>query len=83
MGRYAWIWPAFVAACVLEALVFAFVDPLELHWAGQVLEWSRLGTYTAAFFAFWAVTLAACATAALLGPSPAARRTQGAGRSLG
>ena len=28
--RLLWItWPAFIAACVLELIVFAVVDPLE------------------------------------------------------
>lgn len=39
--RWMWIaWPAFLAAAVMEMLVFAFVDPLELHWLGD-LGWSR------------------------------------------
>lgn len=46
-------WPAFLAACLLEAAVFALVDPLELSWAGGPLGWTRQAVYTAAFFAFW------------------------------
>lgn len=60
-------WPAFLAACALELLVFAFVDPLQLHWAGQSLGGSRQAVYTVAFFAFWAVSIAACAVTTLLG----------------
>ncbi|TFY96536.1 hypothetical protein [Ramlibacter rhizophilus] len=48
-------WPAFLAACLLELVVFALVDPLELSWAGGPLGWSRQAVYTAAFFAFWTV----------------------------
>lgn len=59
-------WPAFLAACLLEALVFAVVDPLELHWAGAALGWSRGGVYTAAFFAFWAIAAVSGALTALL-----------------
>jgi len=59
-------WPAFLAACVLELLVFALVDPSELHWSGQPLGWSRQGVYSAAFFVFWAVAAAACALTAVL-----------------
>ena len=34
--RWMWIaWPAFLVAAVLEMLVFALVDPSELHWSGQ------------------------------------------------
>ena len=71
-ARLMWIvWPAFLAACALELLVFAFVDPLDLHWAGQALEWSRQAVYTGAFFAFWAVTTKACAFTTLLRITPA------------
>ena len=37
------LWPAFLGACLLEALVFAVVDPQSLQWQGQSLEWSRQG----------------------------------------
>ncbi|HSV34345.1 MAG TPA: hypothetical protein VLI46_02250 [Ramlibacter sp.] len=69
--RLMWIaWPAFLAACVLELVVFAMVDPLELEWSGHPLAWSRQGVYTAAFFFFWAVSLVACALTTLLGTPP-------------
>ena len=64
-------WPAFLAACVLELLVFALVDPMDLHWWGQGLAWSRQAVYTGAFFAFWLVTAGACALTTLLRSSPA------------
>lgn len=60
-------WPAFMAACVMEVLVFALVDPQDLYWSGQVLAVSRQTVYTAGFFAFWAIGAAACAMTALLG----------------
>lgn len=63
-------WPAFLAACVLELLVFAVVDPADLAWGGHALAWSRQATYTGAFFAFWLVTLAACWLTTLLRMSP-------------
>jgi hypothetical protein len=62
------VWPAFLAACVLELLVFALVDPLEVHWSGQALGWSRQAVYTAAFFAFWLASMGACALSTLLRP---------------
>ena len=72
--RLMWIgWPAFLAASMLELLVFAFVDPLELQWAGQHLGWSRQAVYTAGFFSFWFVCLGACALSTLL-PPPRPRR---------
>lgn len=70
--RLMWIaWPAFLAACVLELLVFAFVDPQELQFSGQSLAWSRQAVYTAAFFAFWLVSMGACALTTLLRLAPA------------
>lgn len=47
------LWPSFLAACLLEALVFAIVDPAELHWPGHLGTPSTPAIYTAAFFAFW------------------------------
>ena len=65
--RWMWIaWPAFLAAAVMEMLVFAFVDPLELHWLGD-LGWSRQGIYTLAFFAFWGVTMLSSLMTTMLG----------------
>ncbi len=60
------VWPAFLAACVLEMCVFAMVDPLHLHWSGHALEWSRQAIYTASFFLFWLIAAGACAMTALL-----------------
>ena len=51
------IWPAFLAACLLEALVFAMIDPGEVHWLGYQLQMSRQGVYTAAFFGFWLIAM--------------------------
>lgn len=69
--RLMWIaWPAFLMAGVLEMLVFALVDPSDLHWFGQPLALSREGVYTLAFFAFWAITMASSALTTLLAMSP-------------
>jgi hypothetical protein len=83
MSRLVWIWPAFLAACALEATVFAFVDPLELHWAGHALGWSRQGAYTAAFFAFWAISLGACGVTALMLRPPAGPAADRGRRPMG
>ena len=53
------VWPAFLAACLLEALVFSMVDPGEVHWPGQVTQAARQAVYTVAFFCFWLIS-AAC-----------------------
>jgi hypothetical protein len=64
-------WPAFLAACVLELVVFALVDPSGLEWSGHALGWSRQGAYTAAFFTFWAIAATACWLTTLLRRTPA------------
>lgn len=65
LQRWMWIlWPAFLLACVLEMLVFAFVDPSDFNWRGAELELSRQTVYSGAFFAFW--LLAALSNALVL-----------------
>ncbi|TNF61586.1 MAG: hypothetical protein EP306_06385 [Burkholderiales bacterium] len=69
--RLMWIaWPAFLVAAVLEMLVFALVDPSDLHWNGEPLGFSRQAVYTVAFFVFWIMTMASSALTALLSMSP-------------
>ena len=69
--RIMWVvWPAFLVACILEALVFAMVDPQDLQWFGQPVTWSREGVYTVAFFVFWGVTMLSSGLTALLAMSP-------------
>lgn len=60
------LWPAFLMAGVLEMLVFGLVDPVDLHWHGADLDWSRPAVYSAAFFVFWAVVTAATFLTAVL-----------------
>ena len=50
------LWPAFMAACVLETLVFAGFDPHDIHLFGLTFESDRETVYSVAFLAFWAVT---------------------------
>ena len=61
------VWPAFLTACILQMLVFAVIDPPDLHWSGAPLAVSRQGIYTGAFFAFWAICIVSSALTALLG----------------
>ena len=69
--RWMWIaWPAFLVAAVLEMIVFAMVDPSDLHWFGNPLGLSRQAIYTLAFFVFWGVTCASSALTTLLSMSP-------------
>ncbi|MES2189918.1 MAG: hypothetical protein V4454_07335 [Pseudomonadota bacterium] len=57
MGRVALVaWVGFLAACLLEVLVFSAVDPGEVHWSGHLPQPTRQGVYTAAFFCFWLIS---------------------------
>ena len=70
--RWMWItWPSFLVACLLEVLVFAFVDPNDLHWLGQDLDLSTQAIYTLAFFAFWALAMLSSGLTTLLALSSA------------
>ncbi len=66
------VWPGFLAACVLEAAVFAVVDPHELSWGGGPLGWSRQAVYTASFFLFWGVAIGSSLLSLLLSRPEAA-----------
>lgn len=69
--RLMWVvWPAFLVAAVLEMLVFAVVDPSDLHWGASAVSLSREGVYTLAFFVFWGFAMLSSALTALLSLSP-------------
>ena len=69
--RLMWIvWPAFLVAGLLEIVVFAVVDPQDLHWFGQSVEMTRQGVYTLAFFVFWILASVSGALTTLLAMSP-------------
>lgn len=54
------LWPAFVAACLLEMVVFAAFDPHDFMVFGwQVEPDHRDAVYSLAFLIFWVVTTAA------------------------
>lgn len=61
------LWPAFLAAGVLDALTFAVVDPAELRWfGGELLGWPPLTVYSVTFLIFWGAISTAGALTALL-----------------
>ncbi|MBI3369666.1 MAG: hypothetical protein HY021_14815 [Burkholderiales bacterium] len=61
------LWPAFVMAGVLEALVFVVVDPDGLHWfGGEALSWSRSAVYSVTFLIIWGVIATSGAITQLL-----------------
>ena len=68
------LWPAFLMAGVLEALVFVVVDPGSLHWFGaEPLQWSASTVYSVTFLIFWGVVATSGALTQLLdAPGPPA-----------
>lgn len=62
-------WPAFLVAGLLEMLVFAVVDPHDLHWLGNPIEVPRQAVYTLAFFLFWMLTMISGSLTVLLAMS--------------
>ncbi|MDR7268082.1 hypothetical protein J2X20_000711 [Pelomonas saccharophila] len=60
-------WSSFLAAGVLEALVFAVVDPGELRWFGAApVQLSAQAVYTVSFLIFWGVIALGASLALLL-----------------
>lgn len=69
LARYAMAvaWSSFLGAGVLEALVFAVVDPGELRWFGAApIELSAQAVYTLSFLIFWGVSALGASLALLL-----------------
>lgn len=57
--RWRWLmwvlWPGFLAAGVACALIFAVVDPGDVHVLGQPVQASREAVYTVGFLLAWAL----------------------------
>ena len=61
------LWPAFLMAGVLEALVFVVVDPESFRWfGGPALDWPVMAVYSVTFLIFWGVIAVAGALTQLL-----------------
>jgi hypothetical protein len=74
------LWPAFLTAGVLDALVFAVIDPHEMRWfGGALIGWPPVTIYSVTFLIFWAGIAAAAAMTALLLLSAAEVNGFGAG----
>lgn len=74
IARYAMAvaWSSFLAAGVLEALVFAVVNPHELRWFGAApVALSAQAVYTVSFLIFWGVAALGASLALLLVNLPA------------
>ena len=67
------LWPAFLMAGVVEMVVFAMVDPQDLHGLGGApIELSPSAVYSLAFFFFWAAFVVAGVMMATLIRTPSA-----------
>jgi hypothetical protein len=59
------LWPAFMMAAVLDAVVFSVADP------GALVAWSPMAVYTVGFLLFWvAIAVASAITLWLDQPGP-------------
>ena len=47
------LWPSFIVAGVMDVLLFALYDPMQVIYQGAALFDSRLAAYSASFFIFW------------------------------
>ncbi|WP_422015911.1 hypothetical protein [Roseateles sp.] len=60
-------WSSFLTAGMLEALVFAVVDPGDLRWFGAApVDLSPQAIYTLSFLIFWGVIALGASLALLL-----------------
>lgn len=60
------LWPSFIFAGVLEAMVFAVLDPRDIRGSGGAPIWTPEAIYSITFFIFWIVISGAGALTALL-----------------
>ena len=61
------LWPAFLAAGILETLTFAVVDPSDLRWfGGPLIGWPPVAIYSTTLFIYWFFISFAGALTALL-----------------
>lgn len=53
------LWPSFIMAGVATMVLFALIDPVDLHTISfPDWQFSRTAGYSIGFFMFWAVTAA-------------------------
>ena len=64
------VWPSFLMAGVMEMVVFAMVDPQDLHLFHQAIDVSRQGIYTLSFFIFWIICAASSSLSVFLYMEP-------------
>lgn len=47
------LWPSFIVAGIMDVLMFALFDPMEIMYQGAPLFDTRLAAYSSMFFIFW------------------------------
>jgi hypothetical protein len=60
------LWPAFLVAGVIEILLFAAFDPLEIRWFGGLVGWKPVAIYSVVFLVLWMLVASAGALTILL-----------------
>ncbi len=60
------LWPAFLVAGVMEILLVAAFDPVEIRWFGGLLGWQPVAIYSVVFLALWGLVASAGALTVLL-----------------
>ena len=60
------MWPAFLAAAILEMCVFAFLDPVLLTEAFKLSSDETGWIYAGSFFLFWSATTLSSSISCLL-----------------
>lgn len=61
------LWPSFLVAGLLSAMVFALIDPLDIKFFGH-LNIGRMPAYSIGFFIFWFMTALSSAYTLKLSP---------------
>jgi hypothetical protein len=59
-------WPSALGAALMEMVVFALVNPMDIPNVEHALGATAQGVYSMAFFIFWATISVACALTLLL-----------------
>ena len=59
-------WPAFLVAGLQVMVVFAMIDPQDMHWFFSHAPLSRQAAYTMAFFVFWIFAMLSSALTLML-----------------
>ena len=63
------LWPSFLMAGVASAVVFAFIDPLDVAIFGHIRP-AREWLYAAGFFLFWFIAGVSSALSIVMNPTP-------------